>query len=331
MEKAEGLQKQSIPAVLIVVYRRFHNIPQIVKAAALAGIKQVYLAIDVPKESEQTSEYINNRTIALQECESLSKSFSLNLDVWVRESNLGCAISVITACNWFFSAENFGIVLEDDCLPSNDFFLFVNKHSNLVFENNSIQFLCGTQHAIVRSLTPDLDYVISTYPFLWGWATTRDKWFRIETSFIEERPLKMPANVSIREKLYWKTGVRRARQRRVDVWDTIAVAHMVQRNFVSVSPLVNLINNKGLDEYATNHRKAKTSKSLSFELELNNSFEDIRYVDKEIRKYFFGINLYMPIRNLVRWVLDSIQKSKQPSLSQALKLVLNQNPNQTRE
>ena len=331
MEKAEGLQKQSIPAVLIVVYRRFHNIPQIVKTAALAGIKQVYLAIDVPKGSEQTSEYINDRTIALRECENLSKGFNLNLNVWVRESNLGCAISVITACNWFFSAENFGIVLEDDCLPSNDFFSFVNKHSNLLFENNSIQFLCGTQHAIVRLRTPDLEYVVSTYPFLWGWATTREKWFRIETSFTEERPLTLPANVSIHEKFYWKTGVRRARQRRVDVWDTIAVAHMVQRNLVSISPLVNLIDNKGLDEFATNHRKAKTNKPLSFELELNNSCEDIRYVDKKIRKYFFRITLYMPIRNLVRWVLDSIQKSKQPSLSQALKLVLNQSPNQARE
>lgn len=331
MEKAEGFQKQSIPAVLIVVYRRFHNVPQIVKTAALAGIKQVYLAIDVPKESEQTSGYINDRTIALRECEKLSKRFNLNLDVWVRERNLGCAISVITACNWFFSAENFGIVLEDDCLPSNDFFAFVNKHSNLLFEHKSIQFLCGTQHALVQSLSPDLDYVVSTYPFLWGWATTRDKWFRIETSFIEERSLKLPANVSLREKFYWKTGVRRARQRRVDVWDTIAVAHMVQMNFVSISPLVNLIENKGLDEFATNHRKAKTNRPMSFELKLKNSCEDSHYVDKQIRKYFFGITLYMPIRNLVRWVLDSLQKRKHPSLSQELKLVLNQNPHHARE
>ena len=326
-----GLQKDSIPAVLIVVYRRFHNIPQIVNTVALAGIKQVYLAIDVPKESEQTSEYIQGRTIALRECENLSKLFNLNLDVWVRESNLGCAVSVITACNWFFSAENFGIVLEDDCLPSLDFFTFVNRHSNLLFENESIQFVCGTQHASVRILSPNLDYVVSTYPFLWGWATTRDKWLRIETSFIEERPIKLPANVSIRENFYWKTGVRRARQRRVDVWDTIAVAHMVQRNFVSISPLTNLIDNKGLDEFATNHRKDKTNRAVSFELELKNPCEDTRYVDRKIRKYFFGITWSMPIRNLGRWVLDFMQKSKQPSLSQALKLVLNQNPHHARE
>ena len=41
-----------------------------------------------------------------------------------RDTNLGCGLAVSTAIDWFFSYEEEGIILEDDCLPSDSFFHF---------------------------------------------------------------------------------------------------------------------------------------------------------------------------------------------------------------
>jgi hypothetical protein len=41
--------------------------------------------------------------------------------------NLGCKIAVSHGIKWFFENEEEGIILEDDCLPHLDFFLFCEK------------------------------------------------------------------------------------------------------------------------------------------------------------------------------------------------------------
>src|SRR5215217_6065445 len=39
-----------------------------------------------------------------------------------RETNLGCKTAVSESITWFFDQESEGIILEDDILPSSDFF-----------------------------------------------------------------------------------------------------------------------------------------------------------------------------------------------------------------
>ena len=42
-----------------------------------------------------------------------------------RDNNLGCGKAVSGAITWFFEHEAEGIILEDDCLPSISFFIFM--------------------------------------------------------------------------------------------------------------------------------------------------------------------------------------------------------------
>jgi hypothetical protein len=44
-----------------------------------------------------------------------------------REENLGCKYAVSGAITWFFEQEEQGIILEDDCLPSQSFFWFCEE------------------------------------------------------------------------------------------------------------------------------------------------------------------------------------------------------------
>ena len=42
-----------------------------------------------------------------------------------RDKNLGCKYAVSSAIDWFFENEEMGIILEDDCLPSQSFFWYL--------------------------------------------------------------------------------------------------------------------------------------------------------------------------------------------------------------
>ena len=44
-----------------------------------------------------------------------------------REKNLGCKLAVSSGIDWFFENEGMGIILEDDCFPSQSFFWFCEE------------------------------------------------------------------------------------------------------------------------------------------------------------------------------------------------------------
>ena len=44
-----------------------------------------------------------------------------------QNKNLGCRKGVTAGIDWFFSNEEMGIILEDDCIPSLSFFQFCDQ------------------------------------------------------------------------------------------------------------------------------------------------------------------------------------------------------------
>ena len=43
----------------------------------------------------------------------------------ISETNLGCRERIISGLNWVFNREEKAIILEDDCIPSEEFFTFM--------------------------------------------------------------------------------------------------------------------------------------------------------------------------------------------------------------
>jgi hypothetical protein len=60
-----------------------------------------------------------------------------------RESNLGCKNAVSGGINWFFSHEEMGIILEDDCLPSASFFDYATQLLQRYRHDNRIWMISG--------------------------------------------------------------------------------------------------------------------------------------------------------------------------------------------
>jgi hypothetical protein len=90
-------------------------------------------------------------------------------------TNLGLKRRMETGLDWVFAQAETAIILEDDCLPSPDFFTFCDallaryQHDPRILSIAGSNCLPASQHA-------GQSYYLSRYPFIWGWATWRRAW-----------------------------------------------------------------------------------------------------------------------------------------------------------
>ena len=73
------------------------------------GCKRLYIAIDFGKDNIVASSQIEYDSLEIR-YENKFERFK----IWRRTENLGVAVSVITALDWFFKNEDSGAILEDD-------------------------------------------------------------------------------------------------------------------------------------------------------------------------------------------------------------------------
>jgi len=190
------------------------------------------------------------------------------------ETNLGCGQSVFEAIQWLFKNEEMGIVLEDDTLPSVDFFRFADemllKHRN----NPSIGAICGT------SLMPECFNQItgvlsnsSRYFYPWGWASWRRavKDFEISPeAYCASHCEQILERNGIKgfEAEFWKTIFESAFNRtNMNTWDFQFKYHLWKKQMRCVHSESTLISNIGFDSEATHTWTSKEKSAPNEKLE----------------------------------------------------------------
>jgi len=237
-------------AVLIVAYRRYGNIKKIIDLCILNRIPRIYVVVDYPANEKPEVAFDVART--REQVINVSNTSLIPIQYKFRESNSGCAASVLSACDWFFEHEDFGIVLEDDCIPSNSFFEMISHYKEQLNSNKDIWMICGTQFA-PESLFPS-QAALSKYALIWGWATSSSKWNEISQSLQNTNKMKGHNDLFNPESIYWNAGSRRAINGYVDVWDTAVLNAMHQRKKYAILPKKSLVQNIGDDAAATHTR-----------------------------------------------------------------------------
>ena len=104
----------SIPT-LIIAYCRVTNVLKLITDLHSQNVTKIYLAIDGAKLSHD-----NLQSQIEVGARALATRLNIDLKIWRRDSNLGPAVSVITAIDWFFSHEYSGVIIEDDLILSSD-------------------------------------------------------------------------------------------------------------------------------------------------------------------------------------------------------------------
>src|SRR5262245_56278428 len=126
--------------VLFLVFNRPDTTARVMEAIRAARPERLYVAADGPRE--------NNAGEAEERCAEVRQlatrvNWPCEVRTLFREHNLGCRKAVSSAITWFFEQEPEGIILEDDCLPSQSFFPFCAELLARFRDDERIMFITG--------------------------------------------------------------------------------------------------------------------------------------------------------------------------------------------
>ncbi len=161
--------------ILFLVFNRPDTTAQVFERIKAQKPKYLYVAADGARPDKLDEMRLTEevRTIATNvdwDCEVITL---------FRSENLGCGRAVSEAITWFFEHVDMGIILEDDCLPSYDFFAFCEQMLQKYRNDSSIAVINGCNFGFQQS---DNSYFASRYMNAWGWASWRRSALQIDYS-----------------------------------------------------------------------------------------------------------------------------------------------------
>jgi hypothetical protein len=307
-------------AVLIVAYRRHKNLAALLSICIEQGSPAIYVNLDGPATSIEIVETNQCRKVLLD----FKRRYPTRIRERVWEQNLGAAHSVLAAVTWAFETEDFLIVLEDDCLPSKNFFKFIDQGKQFFVENRKCLFICGTQFAPTD--VTHSKWALSSYPLIWGWATSKEKWKTLLDLLVQyEHSLRFSGEGSLSEKSFWHSGAKRSYQGFVDAWDLPLVHAMRKVGARALLPGENLVTNIGNDGVATHTKEDSQWLNLvTGELNMKETEPTIELeLDYWLRKNFYRIRARHLVTNPITSILDLTgwnKRKRSPLMSRILDL-----------
>ncbi len=212
--------------------------------------KKLYVAADGPRNNGKDEIVCKETKKVLDQID-----WECELITLFRDQNLGCGKAVSGAISWFFKNEEEGIVLEDDCLPSPDFFRFCDEMLEKYRLDERIGHICGCnfQDKINRG---DGDYYYSKLTHVWGWASWRRVWKNYDFLMegleiaIENDVLSGLTDNEWNKKTFYDAFIR-TKQGEIDTWDYQYLFLNQVNGRLSIIPNYNMISNIGFNADGT--------------------------------------------------------------------------------
>jgi hypothetical protein len=176
-----------------------------------------------------------------------------------RPGNLGCGRGPANAISWFFEHVDKGIILEDDCVPTPSFFKFCEEMLIKYQEDSSIMAISGTN--VSKNIKFKTDYIYSSFPIMWGWATWKRAWEKYDFEMREMTNVRENKNLITHGIYNWRTHpvfnelfestYKNISLNNIDVWDHQWIFCNWLHNGLTVTSTRNLIHNIGFGDKAT--------------------------------------------------------------------------------
>lgn len=296
--------------VLFLVFNRPHHTQVVLERIRQARPPRLYIHCDgarshVPGEAEKVAE--------VREILKNGVDWNCEVKTLYRIDNKGLREGLCGALNWFFEAEPYGIILEDDCVPDLSFFLFC-EHLLQYYENDSQIMHIGCSN-LAENLTAGLkeSYVFSRFSFVWGWAGWRRAWEKMSldlnglTEFERSGEIRQLVGDPTAQ-AYMLDKFHVTQDRKNNSWAYAWFYSILKNKGLCIVPKVNLVQNVGVgEEGATNttgrNEKAKISaNNISFPL----IHPQNRQLQPELEQEFFYLSQKSRFRLWVWYFLKMI-------------------------
>lgn len=216
------------------------------------------------------------------------------------ESNQGCGVAPSKGISWFFDNVDQGIILEDDCLPSESFFLFCEKLLNHYKDEPRVMHINGNNFNTTEFEPSSASYHFGSYPQAWGWATWKRAWDNFEFELTSWPQIKKNRLLKhMRWKWYekiiqWNKFSNLYKSKRTDIWDYQWHMAVFRQKGLTIVPRINLISNIGFGEDATHTIHFREScadlktGAIDFPLIHPDTLKPDRKVDDAYRRIMIG-------------------------------------------
>ena len=249
---AELIQKimqsmNKIP-ILFVLFNR----PELVRES-MASIRRyrpsrLYLAADGPRPGREGEQALcaRARAAALE-----AVDWECDLRTLFRDQNVGCGRGVSEAITWMLKTEEYGIIIEDDCIVSPDFFRMCEELLPMYKDDERVAQLVAFDPYSTGRVQES--YFFSGRPACWGWATWRRAWRHIDFEmkswraqrlrlFLRFNPIEALIRLWEGQKLYRSFG----RGRVPLIWDFQWALYVMMAHRLCIVPRANLTRNVGM-------------------------------------------------------------------------------------
>ena len=236
-------------AVLFIVFNRFETTREVFDSIKKARPPRLYIASDGARSSKGDED---KKVKKIREYVIANIDWKCDVKTLFREKNIGCRLAVSSAISWFFTNEEMGIILEDDCLPSQSFFWFCEEMLKKYKNDKRIFYVTGYNSQNVWNASKH-DYFFSHIGSIWGWATWRRSWNEYDINMSDiDRFIDSNGFINL-----FGNKIAKARMseilgsRAIDTWDYQFSYAAHKNNGLACIPSFSLIKNIGFGEDAT--------------------------------------------------------------------------------
>ncbi|MCO5946290.1 nucleotide-diphospho-sugar transferase [Mucilaginibacter flavidus] len=238
--------------MLFVIFNRPDTTNRVFEQIRAARPARLYVAADAPRPNNATDELLCKQTRAIID----RIDWDCELKTLFNETNRGCRQGVSAAVTWFFDNEEDGIILEDDCLPSNSFFKFCDNLLEKYRDDTRIRHITGCNLQLGKKWG-EYSYYFSNRVHIWGWASRRRVWndYDLHLSKYDEPEIRERLQNVYQDPLVvesWLNIFKEVKAGKVNSWAYPLDFINFFNNGLVIIPNKNLISNIGFGGDATN-------------------------------------------------------------------------------
>ena len=161
--------------ILVLAFNRPNYLSRAMATITKYQPDRIYLACDGPRpnNAEDVTTVMKTRQVMVDTIDWPCEVYQL-----FRETNLGCAQAPYQAISWFFEHEEYGIIIEDDVIVSQDFFKLCEDLLPRYKDEERIMQI-SSRNTSQRTDLPNT-YVYTQVHHCWGWASWRRAWKKMD-------------------------------------------------------------------------------------------------------------------------------------------------------
>jgi hypothetical protein len=270
--------------ILFIIFRRKESAIQVINEISKVKPKKLYISQDGPRNDEDRIQIAETRKAVLSKI-----NWDCKLTLWTHKTNLGPKAQIPQALDRLFKEEEWGIYLEDDTLPSENFFYFQQdllrkyKDDKRVFSINGTNFYPDL-------IKPEYSYYPTRIGEIWGFGLWKRSWKLYKSNIKDlEKVAQMDTYKSYffsnKYRFYlegfWKAII----NGKLNSWAMQLVYAAAKNNMYFLAPSVNLVNNIGDINSATHVSLQKYTKDFGNPYPLKHPNE-LKYNKNYDKKYF---------------------------------------------